>query len=230
MDINYVPQKYDKIIRLQTWRFKILGCGLKHCLWIFSLCLHEISQTLALYSSRRCNLAWKQRKLMYYFWSLTTSVEKNSLILRECKLAIFYVELCEKSEIRRYELWLGLVCKITVVTTSISKGMHIWPRKLIHRTPTAYMWAGEDKICEGYRKFIKPWKGGRRLKGGSQMTVVYSAGTRNVWKVIPKEEKKYTYLSSCYEVYLNTRKGGKGQTTGRELSYSAEHYATCRQH
>ena len=59
--------KYDKIIRLQTLRFKILGCDLECCLWTFNLCLHEISQTLALYSSRRCNLAWKQRKLMYYF-------------------------------------------------------------------------------------------------------------------------------------------------------------------
>lgn len=58
--------------------------------------------------------------------------------------------------------------------------MHIWPRKLTDRTPTADTWAGEDKICEGYRKFIKQWKGGRRLKGGAQMTVVYSAGTRNV--------------------------------------------------
>jgi hypothetical protein len=48
--------------------------------------------------------------------------------------------------------------------------------------------------------------------------------------VIPKEEKrKYTYLSNCYEVYVNTRKGGKGQTTVRKLSYSAEHDATGRQ-
>jgi hypothetical protein len=62
------------------------------------------------------------------------------------------------------------------------------------------------------------------------MTVVYGAGTRNVRKLIPKEEKKYTYLSSCYEIYLNTRKGGKGQTTGGKLSYSAEHDATGRQH
>jgi hypothetical protein len=44
-----------------------------------------------------------------------------------------------------------------------------------------------------------------------------------------RRKKKYTYLSSCYEVYLNTRKGGKGQTTGRKLSYSAEHDATGRQ-
>jgi len=45
--------------------------------------------------------------------------------------------------------------------------MHIWARKLIHRTPTADTWAGEDEICEGYRKCIKPRKGGRRLKGGA---------------------------------------------------------------
>jgi hypothetical protein len=48
--------------------------------------------------------------------------------------------------------------------------------------------------------------------------------------MILKEEKKYTYLSSCYELHLNTRKGGKGQTTGRKLSYSAEHDDTGRQH
>jgi hypothetical protein len=44
--------------------------------------------------------------------------------------------------------------------------MHIWLRKLIHRTPTADTWVRED-ISEGYRKFINPWKGGRRLKGGA---------------------------------------------------------------
>jgi hypothetical protein len=43
-------------------------------------------------------------------------------------------------------------------------------------------------------------------------------------------KKQYTYLSSCYEVYVNTRKGGKGQTTVRKLSYSVEHDATGRQH
>jgi hypothetical protein len=67
---------YDKINRLQNLRYKIIACGLKYCLWTFSLCLHEISRTRALYSSRRCKLAWKQRKLMCYFWRLTTSVEK----------------------------------------------------------------------------------------------------------------------------------------------------------
>jgi hypothetical protein len=45
--------------------------------------------------------------------------------------------------------------------------MHIWLRKLIHRTPTVDTWVGEDNISEGYRKFINPWKGGRKLKGGA---------------------------------------------------------------
>jgi len=45
--------------------------------------------------------------------------------------------------------------------------MHIWPRKLIRRKPNTDTWAEEDEICEGYRKFIKPWKGGRRWKCGA---------------------------------------------------------------
>jgi hypothetical protein len=43
--------------------------------------------------------------------------------------------------------------------------MHIWLRKVIHRTPTADTWVGEN-VSESYKKIINSWKGGRMLKGG----------------------------------------------------------------